>query len=127
MVTQRLEMMRLDRNSDLTRLSTDLRLWLKSALCLCALIMVAVGTASSASAASDAPRPQLEFVKTPPAVPAPSLSDEPEITITDTAQALTPSSTRSAVCDQASRVRLPLDAPMLDRSEPPQLRPPIGA
>ncbi|MCP9629692.1 hypothetical protein NML43_21595 [Rhodopseudomonas palustris] len=125
MVTQRLETMRLDRNSDHTTFPTALRLWLNSALLVCALIMIAVGTASSASAASDAPRQQLEFVKTPPAVPAPSLSDEPEVTTTDTAQALTPSSSRSMACDQSTRVRLQLDQPMLGRSEPPQLRPPI--
>ncbi|MFC0241944.1 hypothetical protein [Rhodopseudomonas telluris] len=117
--------MRLDRTSlDVTR--PALRVWLKSALCLCALVMIVFGTVSVASAASDAPRHQLEFVKTPPAVPAPSVSDEPEITITDSAQALTPSSTRSIACDESIRVRLPLDEPMLDRSEPPQLRPPIG-
>lgn len=127
MVTQRLETMRLDRNSDDTTFSTALRLWLKSALLVCALIMIAVGTASSASAASDAPRQQLEFVKTPPAVPAPSLSDEPEVTTTDSAQALTPASTRNANCEASTRIGLPLDEPMFDRSEPPQLRPPIAA
>ncbi len=126
MVILRLENMRTDRNCDTTA-STALRLWLTSVLCLCALIMIAVGTASTAFAASDAPRQHLEFVKTPPAVPAPSLSDEPEVTITDSAQALTPSSTRSARCEQSRRLRLPLDEPMLSRSEPPQFRPPIGA
>lgn len=127
MVTQRLEMMRLDRNSDHTTLPTALRLWLRSALFLCALVLVVFGFVSTASASPDAFRLQLEFVKTPPAVPAPSLSDEPEITTTDTAQALTPASCRSAGCDQSRRVRLPLDEPMLGRSEPPKLRPPIGA
>ncbi|MCG6206828.1 hypothetical protein LPW26_19435 [Rhodopseudomonas sp. HC1] len=101
--------------------------WLKAALCLCALAMIVLGTAPAAFAASDAPRHQLEFVKTPPAVPAPNVSDEPEITTTDSAQALTPSSTRSIACDQSTRMGLPLVVAMLDRSEPPQLRPPIGA
>ncbi|RJF67427.1 hypothetical protein D4Q52_23040 [Rhodopseudomonas palustris] len=117
--------MRLDLNSDYTIVLTALRLWLKSALVVCALMMIAVGAASSASAASDARHQQLEFVKTPPSVPAPSLSDEPEVTTTDSGQALTPSSSRSMACDQSTRVRLPLDERTLDRSEPPQLRPPI--
>lgn len=116
--------MRLDRTSlDATR--PALRLWLKSVLCLCALAMIVLGTALPAAAA-DAPRDQLEFVKTPPPVPAPSVSDEPEITTTDSAQALISAPGRSIACDQSSRVRLPLSEPMLDRSEPPQLRPPIA-
>ncbi|ABD05977.1 conserved hypothetical protein [Rhodopseudomonas palustris HaA2] len=103
-----------------------LRLWLKSAICLCALAMIVLGTASVASAAPEMPRDQLEFVKTPPPVPTPSVSDEPEITTTDSAQALTPAPGRSFACDQSTRVRLPLSEAMLDRSEPPQLRPPIA-
>lgn len=116
--------MRLDRTS-LDPTPSALRLWLKSALCLCALAMIVLGTAPFASAA-DAPRDQLEFVKTPPPVPAPSLSDEPEITTTDSAQALISAPGRSIAGHDATRVRLPLSEPMLDRSEPPQLRPPIA-
>jgi hypothetical protein len=103
-----------------------LRFWLEVAICLCALAVVVVGTASVASA-HERPRHQLEFVKTPPPVPAPNVADEPEICTTDSTQVLTPASLKPTRGDQSSRVGLPLAAPMLDRSEPPQIRPPIAA
>ncbi|PZA10121.1 hypothetical protein DNX69_22235 [Rhodopseudomonas palustris] len=107
-------------------MSAALRLWLKAAICVCAFAVLVLGNVSTAMA-DDAPRTQLEFVKTPLPVPPLNLSDDPEIVTSDSAHALTPVSFRSIGCDQSSRVRLPPAEPMLDRSEPPQLRPPIAA
>ncbi|MBI5128394.1 MAG: hypothetical protein HZA66_03045 [Rhodopseudomonas palustris] len=118
--------MRRDRNSDTAR-TTALQLWLKAAICLCALAVIVLGTASVASA-HDAPRDQLAFVKTLPPVPAPNVSDEPEICTPEaSATVLDAASLRGAVCDQSTRLRLPLAEMMLDRSERPLLRPPIAA
>jgi hypothetical protein len=118
--------MRFERHSDGRTMSAALRLWLKAAICVCAFVVLVLGNVSVASA-HEAPRPELAFVKTPPPVPPLNLSDDPEIMTTDSANALTPVSFRSLGCDQSTRVHLPLAEPMLDRSEPPQLRPPIAA
>jgi hypothetical protein len=144
--------MRCKRNSDDRTISAALRLWLEAAICVCLFVVIVVATIPVASAeavsqravsvdvasaqavpavalwaADQAPQPQLAFDRTPPSLPPLNLSDDPEIMTTDGAHALTPVSLRSAGCDQSTRAHLPLAEPMLDRSEPPQLRPPIAA
>ncbi|WP_349627760.1 hypothetical protein [Rhodopseudomonas sp. BR0C11] len=118
--------MQFERYSDGRKTSAALRLWLKAAICVCAFVVLVLGNVSAASA-HQAPQPELVFVKTPPPVPPLNLSDDPEIMTTDSANALSPVSFRTIGCDQTTRVHLPLAEPMLDRSEPPQLRPPIAA
>nr|WP_246700870.1 hypothetical protein [Rhodopseudomonas sp. BR0M22] len=118
--------MRCERNSDGRTHSAALRLWLGALICACAFAVLVLGSAPVASA-DTGPHAQLVFVKTPLPVPPLNLSDDPEIMTTDSASALMPLSFRTADCHPSTRVRLPLAEPMLDRSEPPQLRPPIAA
>nr|WP_246700274.1 hypothetical protein [Rhodopseudomonas sp. WA056] len=118
--------MRFERKRDGLAISAAVRLWLQAAICVCAFAVLVLGNVSVA-AAQDGPRPEFTLVKTPPPVPPLNLTDDPEIMTTDSANALTPVSFRNLGCDQSTRVHLPLVEPMLDRSEPPQLRPPIAA
>jgi hypothetical protein len=104
-----------------------LRFWLKTAAYLCALALIVLGPVSLASA-YEAPSQRLEFVKTPTPIPAPNFNIDPDLCTPDTeaaAHALAPVPSRSAPCDVATRLRLPLAEMMLDRSERPLLRPPI--
>ncbi len=119
--------MRCDRNID-CRIESAWRRWLQAALCLCVLAVIVVGHASLA-AAQESPADALVFVTTPSSAPIQNISADPDTCTPDVesgAQALVPASSRSALCDQSTRVQLSPATVMQDRRVRPLLRPPIA-